>query len=90
MFKSGRKKGTVRFSIDCGDQVGSAFVAGDFTEWKPLRMRKRSGTFAVTVPVKDGAHQYKFILDDRWQTDPDNEHCAVSDLGTVNSVAQVG
>ena len=90
MVTSGRKQGTVRFSLDGGDGVTKAFVAGDFSEWEPVRMRKRDGAFAVTVPLDAGNHQYKFILNDQWQTDPDNEHCAVSELGTVNSVAMVG
>ncbi|HET6427533.1 MAG TPA: glycogen-binding domain-containing protein [Phycisphaerae bacterium] len=89
MIMSGRKKGTVRFSLRCGDTVRSVCVAGDFSDWEALPMRKREDTFAVTVPLDPGSHQYKFILDDRWQTDPDNEHCAVSELGTVNSVAVV-
>jgi len=89
MLTRGRKQGTVRFSLECSDAIAKAFVAGDFTNWEPLRMRKRSGTFAVTVPLDAGSHQYKFILDEDWQTDPDNEHCAVSEMGTVNSVAVV-
>ncbi len=89
MVTNGRKNGTVRFSVDGGQDITKAFVAGDFTGWEPVRMRKRSDTFAVTLALGAGHHQYKFILDDQWQTDPDNEHCAVSDMGTVNSVAMV-
>ncbi|MHC4715740.1 MAG: hypothetical protein ACYS5V_02115 [Planctomycetota bacterium] len=89
MVTSGRRKGTVRFSVNGGRGVTKAFVAGDFTKWKPVRMRKRSDTFAVTVKLAPGSHHYKFILDDQWQTDPDNEHCAVSSVGTINSVATV-
>jgi 1,4-alpha-glucan branching enzyme len=89
MFKKGRRKGTVRFTLAPTGETRKAFVAGDFTGWAPLAMRKRSGVFGVTVSLPSGRYQYKFILDGLWVKDPDNSDWAASDMGTINSLAVV-
>jgi 1,4-alpha-glucan branching enzyme len=64
-------------------------VAGSFSQWKPLPMKKqRDGGFAVTVPVPSGTHEYRFIVDGNWTTDPDNDSYVLNPYGSVNSVAQ--
>lgn len=85
MYKNGQKKGTIRFTV-AADAASKAFVAGDFTDWQPVRMKKQKGRFGVTVPVPPGSHHYKYILDDQWTRDPDNSDWAVSPMGTINSV----
>jgi 1,4-alpha-glucan branching enzyme len=89
MLKKGRKKGTIRFTLSGYGKARSASLAGDFTGWKPVRMRKQKGSFAVTVPVRRGAHQYKFLVDDQWVPDPDSDSYVMSPIGTVNSLATV-
>ena len=90
MVKRGRRKGTFRFTLSANGEARKAFVAGDFTGWEPVAMRKRSGVFGVTAALPPGCHQYKFILDGQWVEDPDNSDWAVSDMGTINSVVAVG
>ena len=89
MVKKGRGKGTIRFTLAAGGDVRKALVAGDFTGWRPLAMRERSGMYGLTVPLPPGRHQYKFIVDGQWVTDPDNSDWAVSDMGTINSLVVV-
>ena len=90
MFKKGRKKGTIRFSTRIAKESKKAFLAGDFTNWTPLRMRKqKDGSFAITVPLEAGVHEYKFVVDEQWITDGDNENYALNPHGTLNSVATV-
>ena len=89
MVKKDRRKGTVRFILAATGKPRKAYVAGDFTGWEPLAMRKRSGVFGVTVSVPPGQYQYKFIVDGRWVTDPDNKSWAMSDMGTINSLVVV-
>ena len=85
MVKSGQKKGTYIFSLkDSGSQ--KAFLAGDFTGWQPMAMKKQKGFFSATVALPVGRHQYKFIADNNWLLDPDNQERAVSTMGTINSV----
>jgi len=90
MIGKGRKKGTVRFAIRPEDGAKRAFLAGSFSDWQPIRMRKqKDGSFVLIVPVPAGTYEYKFILDDRWVVDPDNNAWAMNPYGTLNSVVSV-
>ncbi len=90
MFKKGRKKGTVRFSVTPANGVKKVCLAGDFNDWEPVTMRKqKNGSYAVTVPIEPGSHQYKFKLDDQWLLDPENHTHSANSFGTLNSVAVV-
>lgn len=91
MVEKGRKSGTLRFSIKPDGEVKTVMLAGDFTHWKPVRMRKqKGGRFVSVVPISPGTHEYKFILDGQWTVDPENNAWAVNTYGTLNSVANVG
>ncbi len=82
MFTKGRKQGTVRFAATPGADVQRVHVAGDFNGWRRHAMRKqKTGAFVAVVPVRNGTHEYKFLFDDQWTTDPDNNSHAVSTLG---------
>ena len=90
MVKKGRKEGTIRFSTPELDSTAKVFVAGSFSQWQPRRMKKqKNGSYALTLPVDAGEHEYKFIIDSNWILDPENDHCAMSPVGTMNSVAAV-
>jgi 1,4-alpha-glucan branching enzyme len=86
VVKKGRKRGTLTFSMRAADGVSEVSVAGDFTDWQPLAMRKRGGAFSIAVPVPPGTHEYKFIVDGHWRTDPDNSDWAANPYNTSNSV----
>lgn len=87
MYAKGRKKGTIRFSVRPGDSARKVCVAGDFTEWRPLTMRRqKDGTFVKILPVAAGTHEYKYLVDGRWLADPDNSVWARNCYGTINSV----
>ena len=89
MFGKGKQKGTVRFSVRDGG-VRQAEVAGDFSAWRPVAMKKqKSGEFVATIEARPGTYQYKFILDGQWAVDPDNPELAANCHGTYNSVAVV-
>ena len=89
MYKPGSRKGTIRFSLPSDGRAKAAALAADFTNWQPVPMRKQKGTFAVTLPVGQGQHEYKFVVDGSWVTDPDNALCAPNGLGSMNSIVQV-
>ena len=90
MFTRGQKNGTIQFTLKPGNGTKKVQVAGDFTDWRPVDMRKqKTGSFAATVPVPPGAHEYKFILDGQWVVDPDNNAWACNPFGTLNSVAKL-
>jgi len=87
MYSKGRRKGTIRFSVNPQGSPHKVAVAGDFSHWQPLAMRRQAdGGFARTARVAGETFEYKFLVDGQWQTDPDHSHWAVSPLGSVNSL----
>jgi 1,4-alpha-glucan branching enzyme len=82
----------VRFSIEA-PHAKEVLVAGDFTGWEVnARALRKSGprarTFFTTLSVPPGEHQYRFIVDGAWVTDPKAE-CVPNPFGTENSVIDV-
>lgn len=46
-------------------------LIGSFTNWKDkINMVKSDGDFVVIVDLPEGEHQYKFVVDGRWEHDP--------------------
>ena len=90
MITKGRKKGTFRFQLQAGKSVRKVHIAGDFSDWEPVRMKKqKNGSYAVTMPLSVGDYQYKFQVDDEWLLDPDNHNNALNSFGSLNSVAEI-
>jgi 1,4-alpha-glucan branching enzyme len=90
MILKGSRKGTARFVLSPSGQARDVRLAGDFTGWQPVAMRKqRGGRFSVSVPLKHGTYEYRFIVDGQWQADPDNTHWAPNPFGSLNSVAEI-
>ena len=90
MVETGRKSGTMRFAFRPSNGAKKALVAGSFSNWEPIRMRRqKDGAFVSVVPIPSGTHEYKFLLDDQWVVDPDNNAWAMNPFGTVNSVVTV-
>ena len=87
MVAKGRRKGTVRFALQADNGTRKVAVVGSFNDWQPIGMRKqKGGGFVSIVPVARGSHEYKFIVDDEWITDPDNNAWAMNPYGTMNSI----
>jgi len=90
MYDKGRKKGTVRFSVQAGKRNRKAAVAGDFHQWKPTAMRRqKNGSFAAALAIPPGRHEYKFLLDGDWVHDIDVPETIMNRYGTFNSVVIV-
>ena len=66
------------------------YLAGDFSKWQPVAMKKqKDGRFAVSLAMKPGTHEYRFIVDGQWVADPDHSLWAPNPFGTFNSVVEV-
>ena len=65
-------------------------IAGDFNEWVPesLHFTESQGRalWHKTISLRQGSYEYKYLVDDRWIPDPDNETTADDAYGGVNSV----
>jgi chromosome partitioning protein len=65
-------------------------IAGDFNEWIPesLHFTESQGRplWHKTISLRQGSYEYKYLVDERWIPDPDNETTADDAYGGVNSV----
>jgi hypothetical protein len=63
----------VRFTL-AAQGARKVAVAGDFNGWDPdktvLVDRDGGGTFAASVRLPPGQHEYMFVVDGQWVTDP--------------------
>ena len=90
MITKGRKKGTIRFALKPSNGVKKVFLAGDFSDWAPVRMRKqKDGRYAITIALSAGTYHYKYQADEDWLLDPDNYATALNPFGTLNSLVEV-
>ena len=82
----------VRFELaaEPGSQVA---VAGTFNNWSltatPMKDSPGSGIFKAALRVPAGTHEYKFVVNGVWLTDPRCPEWATSGFGSLNSVVHV-
>ncbi|WP_299547645.1 hypothetical protein [Seonamhaeicola sp.] len=66
-------------------------LAGSFNDWNEHKyeMRKMDYGWKYVVPLSGGKHHYKFIVDGKWITDPNNDVREYDGKGNINSVCMV-
>lgn len=68
-------------------------LAGSFNGWNPdahvLIRRSGNGTYAATLLLPVGRHEYKFLVNDEWRCDPAHTERVPNGHGTLNSVIEV-
>jgi 1,4-alpha-glucan branching enzyme len=67
-------------------------IAGDFNNWQPGKnqMRKAGdGTWQARIPIAKGTYRYRFVVDGKWQHDPNNSSTEPNPYGELNSVVKV-
>jgi len=89
--RSARQMRPVRFTLPYlpAQQVTTA---GSFNDWDPngLPLFDGSGSrWEIEVPLPAGTYEYRFIVDGRWITDPNNPTTRPNPFGELNSVASV-
>lgn len=67
-------------------------LSGEFNGWSadatPME-RKQDGTWEVTLPLRPGRYQYKFIVDGEWLHDLNARENLPNPHGSLNSVMEV-
>lgn len=84
-----QKKVTFRFVAPDAENVS---LVGNFNDWDKSKhpMKKEgNGIWSKTVTLGCGVHQYKFLADDKWVEDPNNEKLAPNEFGTLNNIIDV-
>lgn len=67
------------------------YLAGSFNQWntKELPMKRVDNAWVITADLTGGKHHYKFIVDGKWITDPENEILEYDTNGHLNSVIMI-
>ncbi|MBU0468790.1 MAG: glycoside hydrolase [Candidatus Omnitrophica bacterium] len=86
-----RKIGKIRFDI-YAPQASNVELVGCFNSWMPgqhIMKKERDGFWKTYVMLCSGKYEYKFIVDNKWEIDPENSKTVIMDNGTINSVKKV-
>ncbi|MGE5582336.1 MAG: carbohydrate porin [Bacillota bacterium] len=78
----------VTFTFKAPD-ANMVYLSGNFNGWSPSgdKMTKGAdGVWSVTIKLKPGTYQYKFVVDGKWITDEDAASFADDGFGGKNSV----
>jgi hypothetical protein len=82
----------VRFTL-AAQGARKVAIAGDFNGWDPERTllvdQDGSGSFAATVTLPPGAHEYMFVVDGAWVTDPAAAERRPDGFGRNNAVLRL-
>lgn len=89
--KSKQTKKKVVFEL-MAPEAQKVRLTGDFNSWDdngiPMK-RNKNGLWKTGVELTSGTHEYKFIVDDQWWTDPKNDMKVNNAFGDLNSVKKV-
>jgi hypothetical protein len=83
---------TVRFTL-MAQGARKVAVAGDFNNWDPesaqLVNQDGKGNFVGTMKLPAGAHEYMFVVDGEWVTDPTAAELRPDGFGRTNAVLRL-
>jgi chromosome partitioning protein len=75
------------------DNARRVQIAGDFNNWSPMSTPMMSngqpGVFKMSLPLSPGRYRYRFVVDGRWVTDPNNQYVEANQFGELNNVVEV-
>jgi chromosome partitioning protein len=71
-------------------QANEVYLAGDFNQWTPDEaskcLRERDGVWKKTMNLRPGRYRYRFVVDGRWQEDPNNPVTEINYFGEPDSL----
>jgi len=81
-----------RFTLKGYADARKVFVAGSFNGFNPgeLAMKQVGGGWELPMYLRQGTHAYKFIVDGKWMTDPENPVERPDGGGNFNSFVGIG
>ena len=86
-----RKRIKFELAAEPGMEVS---VAGTFNDWTPgkhkLVDKEGTGAYGKQVLVPVGRHEYKFVVGEDWQIDPDCDEWTTNEFGSLNNILYVG
>jgi 5'-AMP-activated protein kinase regulatory beta subunit len=82
------KEKNIRFSYK-GEPGKKVYLAGTFNDWDPRELEMidaGSGDYSIALKIPAGSYEYKFIVNDDWVLDDDNEVTVCNGCGSLNNV----
>jgi 1,4-alpha-glucan branching enzyme len=80
-------------------EAAAVYLAGTFNEWNPRSTpmaKDAEGDWNIDIPLQTGRYEYKFVVDDHWYCEPEQEtawlprtECVSNPFGTFNYVLVV-
>jgi chromosome partitioning protein len=69
-------------------------IAGSFNNWNPeagsmVPDESDGHLWRLKLPIPDGRHQYRYVIDGRWTADPANPTSLPNEFGETNSVVEI-
>nr|ACO12517.1 5-AMP-activated protein kinase subunit beta-2 [Lepeophtheirus salmonis] len=64
------------------------FVSGSFNNWAKIPMVQSSKDFTALAELQEGDHEYKFLVDGTWLTDP-NTPCVSDNKGDERNIIHI-
>lgn len=89
-----KKDATKRVEFSMLASEGSKVsVAGSFNNWdiekNPMKAESGRGLFTAAIALAPGRHEYKFVVNGIWMTDPECKELVMNSCGSQNSVITV-
>lgn len=83
-----QKDSIVCFFLRNYSKAGKVYLAGSFNNWSPTAqaMKQTDSGWIAFVKLRPGKYWYKFIVDDEWMVDEDNQLRENDGEGNINSV----
>ena len=81
----------VVFAVQFSD-AKKVLIAGDFNNWSPMStpmVVDRPGVWRMALPLPPGRYRYRFVVDGKWVTDPNNQYVEANQFGELNNVIEV-
>jgi chromosome partitioning protein len=71
----------------------AVFLAGDFNGWSrwgtPLKYHEQHGVWYACLPLEPGRYAYRYVRDEEWICDPNNDRREGNPFGGENSIVEV-
>jgi 1,4-alpha-glucan branching enzyme len=84
------RKRNIAFSLETAD-AQKVDLVGKFNNWKagahPMKKNK-TGKWVKPAMLPPGQFEYKFLVDNKWVIDPQNERKCDNCFGTQNNIVQ--
>jgi 1,4-alpha-glucan branching enzyme len=67
-------------------------IAGTFNDWEPdtgKMSQQPDGKWVRNLTLKPGTYEYRFVVDGKWEADPNADHTVMNPYGERNSLLTV-